>query len=317
MTADATDSWLRSVRDRTHEYNYCDSTVHLRVKHRNYRVSIARLTSISPVFEDLFSMPKADQEPIELNHDVDEFEWFLWYLHASHIEFADFMANSDHHMRLACITDIGSMAHFYQCSAATYWAISEILKLLPVSGIGRNLTQMKRLLSFAHRCSDHAPQLLDMARDSWCSKSWISLVPSIALREAKMLDDTYLQARCYFIILQYTSAKIREDKVLTDLDRLRLNIGATNLRKYENIHCCGYARGHVASCFKMLAAGQDNDDWSPNPRAPLQDMYGDVSLWDMFNRSSMGLDLSELTIRDADQAASEAEVSAVEATSDS
>ncbi|KAH7101909.1 hypothetical protein BKA62DRAFT_829744 [Auriculariales sp. MPI-PUGE-AT-0066] len=258
MTANNTAAaCLRSVRERTHGYNYRDGTVSLRVKHAKYTVSMTKLTSFSPVFEDLFSMPKADQEPIELDHDVDEFESLLWYLHASHLEFANFMANPDPDMHLDCIANIGSMAHFYQCLAVTDWAISEILKLLSAFETGEMLAQMQRLLLFAHRCKDHAPQLLQEVRNLWCSSGWMVIAPSFCLQNVKMLDDNYLQARCYFNILEQTSAEIRNDNLLTALDRLRLNIGAINLRKYENIHCCNSTRGRAVGCSKVLALAQN------------------------------------------------------------
>jgi len=128
--------------------------------------------------------------------------------------------------------------------------------------------------------------------------------PVAALGAAKSIQDQYLQAYAYYHVLKKTSGQIADDTRLDELDRLRLIIGSLNLRRYEvpacncsdrNVKYDGYNRhyGYRQHTHEPLQATTDERLWTPQTSAPLQDKYDTHTLWDLFTRSPLGIQLSD------------------------
>ncbi|KAH7101902.1 hypothetical protein BKA62DRAFT_159300 [Auriculariales sp. MPI-PUGE-AT-0066] len=299
MTSSSFRAWDQSVRVRTQDFVYEDHTVCLQVEGTTFKVSKQKLTTISPIFEDILKSSQNCNDPIQLNNKADEFKSFLWYIHANHFEFAEFMDRSTTLERFDRILGIASIGHFYKCLDISVWAAAQIMLLLPNCGV-TSCTTLRRLYDFAARCSDIAPDLSTRAQNYCCQEIQKSEDPILWLVIAKHLEDQYLQAYAYFHILKLKNAVIRPDMRLSTLDKIRLHTGALNLRRFEPVACLSgcfrFSRSHKSDCDRSPEVRQNPDTWSPDPRAPLQTQYGEESLWDMFDRSPMGFSLSTLTI---------------------
>ncbi|KAH7101884.1 hypothetical protein BKA62DRAFT_159082 [Auriculariales sp. MPI-PUGE-AT-0066] len=281
-------SWDRSVFKRTQDFVYEDSTVWLQVENTKFSVSRRRLTTVSPVFEGLFSLPHISDEPTILHHSATDFKHFLWYLHVDYFEFADYLQNCPIEQRVHRSLSIARLAHFYEASTILAWALKELTSLLPSSNV-RDSSTLKCIYVFAR---DASKDLLDKLNEHWCQQVRSSADPVDWLIAARDVDDKYLQAYAYFHILNKTNAQLHEEKRLSTLDKLRLSMGTINLRRYQQNGCgCNnpYSYGH------RCGQTQDPDQWSPKVTAPLQVKYGNESLWDMFAHSPMGFDLADGT----------------------
>ncbi|KAH7101924.1 hypothetical protein BKA62DRAFT_701817 [Auriculariales sp. MPI-PUGE-AT-0066] len=325
-------SWDQSVSQRTQDYVYEDCTVWLQVESKKFKISRRRLTMVSPVFQDLFSMPNSDDEPIVLRHALEEFQAFIWYLEANHFEFADWMTLSTRPERFARVISIASMAHFYQCWEITSWAGDQLSELLPCCGVV-DFNTLKRLYKFASFSSEHAPKLIEQVRTYWCQKIEASNDPVSWLAGAKDLQDQYLQAIAYFHILRLGNAKIKSNTGLSPLDRIRLQTGAMNLPRDDGVAANAappptvipsslpsrrndprrpydswavLARSIKTSSsdpldpLNLLQSTDDesrpaavHDSW---PQVYLLTKYSGDSLWALFDHSPMGFELSKLTI---------------------
>ncbi|KAH7101882.1 hypothetical protein BKA62DRAFT_701700 [Auriculariales sp. MPI-PUGE-AT-0066] len=178
------------------------------------------------------------------------------------------------------------MAHFYEASTMCTWALQELVTLLPMSNL-TDVAVLKRLYVFA---TDADQRLCQIFKEYWLQLVESSADPVEWLIAAKDIRDEYLQAHAYFHILKKTNAEIRAEPRLSTIDKLRLNIGTTNLRRYQ-VDGCGCVNPHYYG--HICGHTQDPDQWSPKTRAPLQANYGTLSLWDMFTRSPMGFDLTD------------------------
>ncbi|KAH7101881.1 hypothetical protein BKA62DRAFT_158955 [Auriculariales sp. MPI-PUGE-AT-0066] len=284
MTQNSTDSWFESVRERTQNYFYEDSTVLLQVESKQFRVSRRKLTTASPVFESMFSLPKIDEGPTVLHHKAEDFERFLWYLHADYFEFNEYLDKCPTDQRIRCASSIASLAHFYESSSISTWALTELTSLLSKSNL-QDKDTLTRIYVFA---SDANAQLLSLLKVHWHRQLDCSSDPVIWLVAARDVGDQELQAYAYFYILRKTNLEIRQDPRLSTLDRLRLTTGTVNLLRFQQNECgCSdpYSNGH--NCEALT----DPDQWSPQPTAPLDTSYEGVSLWEMFTKSPMGFDL--------------------------
>ncbi|KAH7101906.1 hypothetical protein BKA62DRAFT_671588 [Auriculariales sp. MPI-PUGE-AT-0066] len=328
MSAEASPStflWYQSVRDRTHNFNCDGSTVCLQVEGRQYTVAKHRLTSISPVFSDLFSLPQTNDAPVVLNHSVEEFESFLGYIYATHCEFAKLKSAPWSQEILIQMLNIASIAHFYQCSDIVKWAIVELREYSQsTTSDSIPLSLLPRLYSFARRASDISSELLDQVRTHWCHLTRSATDPVDWLVRANEVQDEYLQAYAYFHILRLRYDTICAETRLSRLDKQRVTLGSLNLREYVSDHnnCppagrTGHSRiakcppcrpGHsrvancppvrpsfsrITKCRQAEKAPLDHDARSPDPKAPLQDTYGKMSLWDIFNYSPVGYRLDD------------------------
>ncbi|KAH7101899.1 hypothetical protein BKA62DRAFT_701758 [Auriculariales sp. MPI-PUGE-AT-0066] len=303
MPCERARSWDVRVLARTHKFVYEDCTVLLQVEEQRFKVSRWRLATISPLLKDLLAPPRADNDPIILDHSAVEFQEFLWYLHVNHLEFADFITKATVTERFTRALGIASMAHFYQCSKILEWAITQLIDFLPSCGV-TNAETLQRLYAFASRCMDQAPELLPKVSNYCKQQIQSSTDPTSWLDIAKHLQDKDLQAVAYFHILKLKHADIGPDKRLSTLDKIRLTNGALNFQRNQTVECgCGCLQG---SKWKSPSRSQgdqseispsqmrDHNTWLPNPHVPLLSHHGEDSLWNMFDRSPMGFTVSEL-----------------------
>ncbi|KAH7101921.1 hypothetical protein BKA62DRAFT_770145 [Auriculariales sp. MPI-PUGE-AT-0066] len=284
--------WNRSVRERTQNYVYEDSTVWLEVDKTKFRVSRRKLTSVSPLFETIFDLPKQEDEeeqPIVLHHSVSDFENFLWYLHTDHLEFENYKAQCPKEERFRHALSIASIAHFYQATDIARWAIAELLALLPSSNIKEH-DILTGIHSFSTRALDIEPQLLRKVQEYWCQQVTTSTDPVLWLRAARSAQDQYLQAYAYYYILKLKNLALRSDPRLSTIDKLRLQCGAVNLLRFQGQSCsCTNVLNNGHTCGRTV----DPDEWTAATSVALKDFYGSWSLWDMFTRSAMGLELAD------------------------
>ncbi|KAH7101907.1 hypothetical protein BKA62DRAFT_829742 [Auriculariales sp. MPI-PUGE-AT-0066] len=292
--------WYQSVRNRTHNFDCDKSTVCLQVEGRQYTITKHRLTSISPVFSGLFSLPQnTDDTFVVLNHSIEEFEAFLGYLYATHGEFAKFTGAPWSQEILIQVLNIASIAHFYQCADAVKWTIGELRQYFQSITLDSiPITLMPRLYCFARRATDISPELVDEVRTQWCHLTREATDPVGWLVRANEVQDEYLQAYAYFHILRLRNDTICAETRLSTLDKQRLTLGSSNLKQYEVDHDCPPGRpGHsyISKCRQAEKVSLDQDAWSLNTTAPLQDTYGKMSLWDIFTRSPLGYTLVETT----------------------
>ncbi|KAH7101908.1 hypothetical protein BKA62DRAFT_701784 [Auriculariales sp. MPI-PUGE-AT-0066] len=285
--------WDRSVQERTQNFVYQDSTVWLEIEKTKFRVSRHRLTSVSPLFETIFGLPKDEdpEAPIVLHHRLDEFENFLWYLHVDHLEYENYKTKCPDDEQFRRALGIASMAHFYQAMDIARWAIGQLLLLLPSSNITAADT-LKRIHSFSLRARDLEPQLSQKVREYWCNQVRSSQDPVVWLRASQDAADEYLQAYAYYHILKLKNVTIRTDARLSALDKLRLHVGVFNLLRYQGVGCT-CASAQVLQTGHLCGRTVDPDEWSPTSSVPLKESYGAWSLWDMFTRSPMGLVLTD------------------------
>jgi len=97
----------------------------------------------------------------------------------------------------------------------------------------------------------------------------------------KDIQNEELQARAYLaIVSRKTNGDIADEPRLATLDRLRILIGAMGLRRFEG----------GRSTMNQQALNERS--WSPRLNIAKSDSYGDLSLWDIFNRSPMGIVLN-------------------------
>ncbi|KAH7101913.1 hypothetical protein BKA62DRAFT_756996 [Auriculariales sp. MPI-PUGE-AT-0066] len=307
--------WDVSVAKRTHEYIYDDSTVWLKVEGQMFKVSRRKLTTVSAVFSNLFCLPKTDEEPIKLNHTVEDFKAFLWYLESNHFEFADWMKCSTVPERFARVLSIASMAHFYLCSEISAWATVQLKELLPSCGL-IDIGTLKRRHAFSSRASDQEPTFFDQVQSYWCNTIRSSTDPIHWLVASQDLHDQHLQSFAYLQILKLQHATIQSDKRLSVLDRMRLHTGAFNLiihdgtgteSNYRHARSSGGVSDpqgilshrtsfRIEVLSEVYATDPARYSITRTQRANLLARYGVKSLWEIFNRSPMGFELSKIAI---------------------
>ncbi|KAH7094177.1 hypothetical protein BKA62DRAFT_720974 [Auriculariales sp. MPI-PUGE-AT-0066] len=305
------------------DYTYDDTTVSLSIGERRFKVSRKRLTDVSPIFADMFQLPSANDDPIDLPVDIDEFRHFLWYLHVSIVEFIKWDKECTGDARFRRLLGIAAIAHVYQAPDVVAWSVAQLLPLLSSVPV-RDVATVKRLYDFALRAEGVDPQLQTQCRDYWCSRVRESSDPIEWLLAAHSLNNQYLQAYAYFHILGCSGATLASDSRLTVVDRLRLLVGVTNLRRFtkpksicactpnrKRCSCiqCGrpVIRSYCDSCHKWEQfpvepvsedQAQHSSTIAPITNQPaeapimsdviLQDDYGTLSLWEVFTRSELG-----------------------------
>ncbi|KAH7094184.1 hypothetical protein BKA62DRAFT_720989 [Auriculariales sp. MPI-PUGE-AT-0066] len=300
-------SWDEHVRSTTSSYVYDDTTVWLSVAERRYKISRKRLTDVSPVFKDMFELPPMNDDPIDLPVNLIEFEHFLWYLHVDHLEFSKWDGESTGEARFSRVLGIATIAHVYQAGDIVTWAVAQILGLLPALPV-RDIVVVKRLYEFSLRADGVDPQLPKQSRDYWCSRVIETSDPVEWLLAAKELDDQYLQAYAYFHILKCTGVKVASDTRLTVLDRVRLLLGVTNLRRFcpvmadVNSSCpcqdpwTHYQYGHSHSWRRIQPEPPvtgDQSELTIMADVPFQETYGTLTLWEVFTRSVVGFQATD------------------------
>ncbi|KAH7096469.1 hypothetical protein BKA62DRAFT_510166 [Auriculariales sp. MPI-PUGE-AT-0066] len=296
------DSWDQSVRTSTFNFVYEDSTVWLRIGNERFKVSRRRLCTASPVFATMFELLKDKEAIVILHNNVHEFKDFLWYLHVSHTDFKEYNAKCAPKKRYHRALNIASIAHFYQATAITEWAVSELFELRPSCG-ALDLETLKKMHEFASRYGDR-PDFLPWVQEYWCDQVDESEDPVGWLVAAKEVRNTYLQAYAYFYVLRKSNSVLRDDNRLTMLDRMRLHMGAANLQRHglEGYKCDstmwdGHTPAYIPPSRRNTYTGDvcDPRSWLPRTNTPLRKLYDGVSLWNMFTRSPMGLDLPDGT----------------------
>ncbi|KAH7096476.1 hypothetical protein BKA62DRAFT_719609 [Auriculariales sp. MPI-PUGE-AT-0066] len=285
------DSWDQPILDRTEHYFYEDWTVEMEVQGQRFKVSKLRLSAESPVFATMFELPTETlNETVVLHNDPDEFRDFLWYIHSSHSEFADYLANCSAVKQFRRALNIARIAHFYEAFTAATWAVNQLVALLPKSGAA-DVETMKKLRSFANRGSDIHAELPGMVQSYWCAEVRSTKDPVRWLLVARDLKDEYLQAYAYFHILFLPDQDLRAESRLTDLDRLRLYVGSANLRRYES-DCDCIVMDHSDSCRSYHKHDAPDELASLRPFLKLKDVYGEETIWEIFTRSPIGLTTS-------------------------
>jgi len=188
------------------------------------------------------------------------------------------MANCAAPVRFDRALGIAAIAHFYDAAKVTQWAIGELLQYMSAC---TTPILLPRLHHVAHACRDVSQKLHDDVMAQWRSAIDATQDPVWFLVATKKIKDEQLQARAYFAILSKMKiGQIADERRLTTLDRLRLLLGATTLRRYE--------------ATKPLNQFQEKErDWFPRLNLAPRDMYGDRSLWDMFTRSDIGIVLKD------------------------
>lgn len=221
----------------------------------------------------------------------------------SPISFQAYLNNCPSAERFRRALGITSIAHFYEATELIRWAIKELLDYLEEGSTPEFLARLYRLGALCH---DIDPALAEKTFIAWKRMISTSDDPIAALGNAKGVQDEYLQAYAYYHILQKTTGQIADDTRLTTLDRLRLMAGSLNLRRYET-PACNCSNRHlqvtgpvsfttfaqVAHTHRPVQATRNEYRWSPRVEVPELDNYDGHTLWNLFTRSPLGINLSD------------------------
>ncbi|KAH7097827.1 hypothetical protein BKA62DRAFT_715249 [Auriculariales sp. MPI-PUGE-AT-0066] len=286
------EEWNVVIRSSTSNYSYDDSSVSLRVGGTTFRVSRQRLSTASPQFAAMFSIAPANgqNETIVLNHDVDDFTHFLWFLHLDPVTFLTYREKCLEKEQMSRAISIAVIAHFYEASSITKWAIGQVRDM--AKKFGDDISLMTRVLRLSPCVKDIDPDFDQTVRNQCLNQIEISGNPVAWLAAGKEVDDQVLQGRAYYWILYKSNGEIAGDSRLNTIDRLRLLIGSQNLRRYEAPNKLLIFRGVDGTQEPRVKLVQNTTDprlWSPQVHTGMDQPYDGSTLWEMFTVSPLGL----------------------------
>ncbi|KAH7096763.1 hypothetical protein BKA62DRAFT_718643 [Auriculariales sp. MPI-PUGE-AT-0066] len=257
--------------------------VTVRAGDTEFEVSRRLLASVSETLEVMLN--SSTYEAIQLQVSANRFRDFLWFLQANPMQFQQYANRVPETIRFQRSISIAAVAATYQANAIAEWAIQQIMEMLPRRSVD------PELLTWLYHLARHYPDITLPAEGRWFSRTvtskWCSQLveasdPVPWLIAARNVQDTALRAQAYYFILQRRMAgQIAGDDRLSRLDRIRLSVGALNLRRHQ--------RGTIT----YTPYDGDARNWQPRVEClptHVRNEYDGVSLWDIFTRSPLGID---------------------------
>ncbi|KAH7096547.1 hypothetical protein BKA62DRAFT_719450 [Auriculariales sp. MPI-PUGE-AT-0066] len=279
------DSWDQSVRTSTFNFVYEDSTVWLRIGNERFKVSRRRLCTASPVFATMFELLKDKEAIVILHNNVHEFKDFLWYLHVSY----NTTQNARRRKRYYRALNIASIAHFYQATAITEWAVSE----LNPQEDARVCISLWRQARFFFLGSRNTGATKLTSRKTLLA-GWLP-PKKFATRISKLMPTfTVLGSPTAF----YGMTTVSQCLIVCVFTWRREPAAAWARRLQMRQYNVGWTHpAYIPPSRRNTYTGDvcDPRSWLPRTNTPLRKLYDGVSLWNMFTRSPMGLDLPDGT----------------------
>ncbi|KZV92433.1 hypothetical protein EXIGLDRAFT_768983 [Exidia glandulosa HHB12029] len=225
--------------------NFDDSIVCIRVGPKSFRVAKSRLARRSPVFSALFTLPQpdsAERAEVVLHNDPDDFEHFLWFVHADAIDLED-LEDAPQNTKLTRYLGIATIARMYDATAVERWALAKVADNLKGVTVfyPRILAKMLHF-TIAVDGDDTHRSIVKQLRDD-VHRALYRLAHISTVREefntdladmVTVLDeagDTDLLANVYYYLLVYRSDTWAKDETLRPIDRLRILCGSHALRE--------------------------------------------------------------------------------------
>ncbi|KAH7097838.1 hypothetical protein BKA62DRAFT_414102 [Auriculariales sp. MPI-PUGE-AT-0066] len=265
-----------------------DSTVSLQVEDTEFKISKNLLISASPTFGDLLEEAATDGRVACLVVSVQDFREFLWFLNANPSTFDTYAIEADVEARFLRWLAIATVADEYNATEISRWTVDKMVDLLPRYDCGP--IQLVRLYRLAANLILVQQLAFESVWIHWAAKIEQSPDPVVWIIPARDVHDNLLQARAYLYVLKRHSVQgIAEDARLDSLDRVRLFVGAVNLR-----------------------------DLNINIERPAPSIYVGNLLWDAFTKCSMGFELpdgADLSVLDSSHVPTHPSLSAAPASS--
>lgn len=164
---------------------------------------------------------------VRLYHDVEEFEHYLWSIHADYLEivaFAQEPASAEKCMRLLCIA---SVAHQYESTRLANRSLGDAFLLLEKHpNLYINADLATRVVLTPSRWAD-APDVVARSRKIVIAAMQNNSIDTLSvIFSAEPLNDHELLGWAYYYLLKDDAQAWRKDPRLRDVDFRRITAGA-------------------------------------------------------------------------------------------
>ncbi|KZV92438.1 hypothetical protein EXIGLDRAFT_768988 [Exidia glandulosa HHB12029] len=246
----------------------------------------------------MFSLPQPDtgaatDDAVVLHNDAEDFEHFLWFIHADAVDLVQ-LNTQPVHKQLSRYLGVATIAHMYEAPAITLWAQDRLFSALEhvkfvLPQTIAKLLRFARSMESARNGLPVALKLVDAVHGSLYRLA--HLHPTRAEYPADLSDmvqvlendrEMDLLAQVYYYLLVYRDDEWMSDARLRPVDRQRLLCGSHMMRRKRIITCDGSndrEEYRKESTFDGQLVGHLFELWS----------YFDLAPWRLPSTTSTGV----------------------------